>query len=35
MSIRAIELCHEVFDILAGLQRDVDKVAFGDHEQAD
>jgi hypothetical protein len=33
--IRTIELCHEVFAILAGLQRDLDKVAFGDHEQAD
>ena len=33
--IRAIELCHEVFDNLAGLQRDLDKIAFGDHEQAD
>jgi hypothetical protein len=35
LSIRAIELCHAVFEILAGLQRDVDKVAFGDREQAD
>lgn len=35
LQMRAIELCHEVFDILAGLQRDLDKVAFGDHEQAD
>lgn len=33
--IRAIELCHAVFEILAGLQRDVDKVAFGDREQVD
>lgn len=35
MCIRAIELCHEAFDMLAGIQRDVDKVVFGDHEQAD
>jgi hypothetical protein len=35
LSIRAIELCHAVFEILAGLQRDVDKVAFGDREQVD
>lgn len=35
LSIRAIELCHEVFDILAGLQRDLDKIAYGSQEQDD
>jgi hypothetical protein len=35
LSIRAIELCHEVFDNLAGMQRDMDKVIYGDHQQAD
>ena len=35
VSLRAIELCHEVFDILAGLQRDLDKIAYGSQEQAD
>ena len=33
LTIRAIELCHGVFDILAGLQRDLDKIAYGSQEQ--
>jgi hypothetical protein len=35
LCIRAIEVCHEVFGILAGLQRDLDKAILGHHEQAD
>jgi hypothetical protein len=35
LSIRAIELCHAVFEILGGLQQEVDKMVYGQQERAD